>query len=57
MSGDDRSDSAADRAVDLIRFFRSLGEAARRDYEALAAKDREFGEDVVAERSAKVPPG
>ena len=57
MSGDERSDSAADGAVDLIRFFRSLDEAARRDYEALAAKDREFGEDVAAERGAKAPPG
>jgi hypothetical protein len=53
MSGDDRSDSPADGAVDLIRFFRALSPDARRDYEALAAKDREFGEDVVEERRSK----
>ena len=56
MSGDDRGDSAADGAIDLIKFFRSLGPDARRDYEALAAKDREFGEDVAAERKAKTVP-
>ena len=53
MTGDDRSDSPADGAVDLIRFFRALTPDARREYEALAAEDREFGEDVVAERRAK----
>jgi hypothetical protein len=37
-------------AQDLIRFFRALGPEARRDYEALAVRDREFGEDVAAER-------
>lgn len=56
MSGDDRGDSAADGALDLIDFFRALGPDARRDYEALAAKDREFGEDVAAERRAKGVP-
>jgi hypothetical protein len=39
-------------ARDLIAFFRALGPEARRDYEALAAKDREYGEDVTAERNA-----
>lgn len=53
MSGDDRGDSAADGAIDLIAFFRALAPDARRDYEALAAKDREFGEDVGAERKAR----
>lgn len=53
MTGDDRSDSPADGAIDLIRFFRALPPEARREYEALAAEDREFGEDVVAERRAK----
>ena len=53
MSGDDRGDSAAHGAIDLINFFRTLGPDARRAYEALAAKDREFGEDVAAERRAK----
>lgn len=52
MSGDDRSDSPADGAIDLVRFFRALRPEARREYEALAAKDREFGEDVAAERAA-----
>jgi hypothetical protein len=35
---------------DLVAFFRSLPPDARRDYEKLAELDREFGEDVVAER-------
>ena len=52
MSGDDRSDSPADGVIDLVRFFRTLRPEVRREYEALAAKDREFGEDVAAERSA-----
>jgi hypothetical protein len=56
MSGDDRGDSAADGATDLIAFFRALGPDARRDYAALGAKDREFGEDVAAERKAKAGP-
>ena len=55
MSGDDRSDSPADGAIDLIKFFRSLAPDARREYEALAAKDREFGEDVASEHRAKEP--
>ena len=50
MSGDDRTDSPADGVVDLVRFFRGLRPDARREYEALAARDREFGEDVVQER-------
>lgn len=50
MSGDDRSDSPADGVVDLVRFFRALRPEARREYELLAARDREFGEDVVTER-------
>jgi hypothetical protein len=54
MSGDDRSDSPADGVIDLVRFFRALRPEARREYEALAAKDLEFGEDVAAERSATV---
>lgn len=52
MSGDDRSDSPADGATDLVRFFRALTAEARRDYEALAQKDLQFGEDVAAERRA-----
>jgi hypothetical protein len=50
MSGDDRSDSPADGVIDLVRFFRALRPEARREYEALAARDREFGEDVAMER-------
>ena len=50
MSGDDRSDSPADGVIDLVRFFRALRPEARREYEALAARDREFGEDVATER-------
>lgn len=52
MSGDDRSDSPEDGALDLVRFFHALSPAARRAYEALAKKDLEFGEDVAAERAA-----
>jgi hypothetical protein len=57
MSGDDRGDSPADGAVDLIRFFRALGPDARREYDALATQDREFGEDVRAERHARTAKG
>jgi hypothetical protein len=57
MSGDDRSDSPSDGVVDLVRFFRALRPEARREYEALAARDREFGEDVAAERRAIVGAG
>jgi hypothetical protein len=52
VSGDDRSDSPEDGALDLVRFFRALSPAARREYEALATKDLDFGEDVAAERRA-----
>lgn len=52
MSGDDRSDSPEDGALDLLRFFRALAPSARREYEALAEKDLEFGEDVGRERRA-----
>jgi len=50
MSGDDRGDPPADGVIDLVRFFRALRPEARREYEALAARDREFGEDVAKER-------
>lgn len=36
--------------ANLVAFFRSLPPDARREYEKLAELDREFGEDVVAER-------
>lgn len=48
---DDR-DEHSEPTNDLLRFFRALRPAARREYEALAARDREFGEDVAAERRA-----
>lgn len=35
---------------DLVAFFRALPADAKKEYEKLAASDREFGEDVVAER-------
>jgi hypothetical protein len=38
-----------DATRELIAFFRALPLDAKRDYEKLAALDREFGEDVVAE--------
>lgn len=34
---------------DLVAFFFALPEARRREYEALAERDRRFGEDVEAE--------
>ncbi len=54
MTNDDR-DEHSEVTNDLVRFFRALRPDARRDYEALAAKDREFGENVAAERLASVP--
>lgn len=33
----------------MVAFFLSLPKARRRDYDALAALDRRFGEDVEAE--------
>lgn len=55
----DRSDAPEDGALDLVAFLRALRPAARREYELLAARDREFGEDVIAERRASggVAPG
>jgi hypothetical protein len=53
VSNDDR-DEHSEVTNDLVRFFRALTPEARRDYEALAKKDREFGEDVTAERRAHV---
>ena len=35
---------------DLVEFFRALPADAKREYAKLADLDREFGEDVVAER-------
>lgn len=35
---------------ELVRFFRALSAADRREYEALAKLDRDFGEDVLAEQ-------
>ncbi len=54
MTNDDR-DEHSEVTNDLVRFFRALRPDARRDYERLAAKDREFGEDVAAERQAQPP--
>lgn len=36
---------------DLVAFFRSLTPAKRREYDALAERDRRHGEDVEADRS------
>jgi hypothetical protein len=52
VTNDDR-DEHSGPANDLVRFFRALSPDARRDYEALAALDREFGEDAAAERAAR----
>ena len=45
--------SNEEAARDLVAFFRALPADAKREYEKLAALDREFGEDVVAERKAR----
>ena len=42
--------AATAAAEDLVRFFRALPAAARREYDALAQLDRTYGEDVVAEQ-------
>jgi hypothetical protein len=52
VTNDDR-DEHSEVTNDLVRFFRALRPDARRDYEALAARDREFGENVAAERLAR----
>lgn len=36
----------------LVRFFFALPREARREYDALAERDRRFGEDVAAEQRA-----
>lgn len=41
--------AVAEAANDLERFFGALPLAARREYELLAKRDLEFGEDVAAE--------
>ena len=45
--------TADEAARDLVAFFRALPAEAKKDYETLAALDREFGEDVVAERKER----
>lgn len=42
---------------DVAEFFRSLPEARRREYQALAELDRRFGEDVAAEERARAAQG
>ena len=37
----------------LVKFFESLSRDARREYDELAKRDREFGEDVSAEEAAR----
>ncbi len=51
--GDPEVDASQVGADDLVKFFRALRPEARREYEALAKKDRELGEDVEAERRAR----
>jgi hypothetical protein len=52
VTNDDR-DEHSGPANDLVRFFRALSPDARSDYDALAVLDREFGEDITAERRAR----
>ena len=49
----DARDEHSNAAEDLVRFFRALRPEARREYEALAKRDKDFGEDVTAERAAR----
>lgn len=51
-SVDDATNATAKGADDLVRFFRALSAEARREIDALAARDRQFGEDVAAERAS-----
>ncbi|MBX3190370.1 MAG: hypothetical protein KF819_25445 [Labilithrix sp.] len=37
-------------AEDLVKFFRALRPEGRAQYDLLAARDRELGEDVARER-------
>jgi hypothetical protein len=52
QEGDPEIGAPADGAIDLVKFFESLRPEARREYEALAKRDRDFGENVAAERRA-----
>lgn len=45
--------TAAKGADELVRFFHALSPEARREIDALAARDRRFGEDVAAERASE----
>jgi hypothetical protein len=54
VSNDDR-DEHSEATNDLVRFFRALRPEARAEYEALAKRDRSFGEDVAAERRGQLP--
>ena len=40
---------------DIVRFFRALPEARRREYAELVERDKRFGEDVEAERREREP--
>jgi hypothetical protein len=53
MGGDPDVDAPADGALDLVKFFHELRPDARREYEALAKRDLEFGEDVARERRSR----
>jgi hypothetical protein len=56
VRSDDR-DEHSEATNDLVRFFRALTPEARAEYEALAKRDRAFGEDVAAERRGHLPEG
>jgi len=45
----DRPQHASDEEDSLVAFFEALRPAARSTYEALAARDRQYGEDVSHE--------
>jgi hypothetical protein len=58
VSGSDRRgppSAPPDRSDEIVGFFLSLTPEARREYEALAALDRRFGEDVEGEARATDP--
>jgi hypothetical protein len=56
VTNDDR-DEHSEAENDLVRFFRGLRPSARAEYALLAGRDREFGENVVAEHRAQAEKG
>ena len=49
---EDDSEKAGEGGEEIVAFFRSMNAKARSEYEALAERDRRFGEDSAAEMAA-----